>query len=273
MDKLSASEQPLTLDAELTVRIGDTLLANAKRIELLRQIGATENLTRAAKIAGYSYKGAWDTIEQMTQLTGGSLLERHAGGKGGGRTRLTARGKQLLKNFALLQGEHARFIDRLNRIANGLDADYAVQPTIAMKTSARNQFGGIILSMLQGPVNDEVVIMVDGSLMLTALITHESCRELALDIGAKVYALIKASAIALHQAGGIDGEGRRNLFPCTVHAVKTGGTHSEITLVLEGGASLVCTVSNDMTSRMNLRPASAVLCEIEPSSIILAVAT
>ncbi|MBU6292524.1 MAG: LysR family transcriptional regulator, partial [Burkholderiales bacterium] len=93
---------PLALDAELTLRHGDTLLANRKRIELLRQIGLTENLTKAAKIAGYSYKGAWDTIDQMTQLTGDRLLERHAGGKGGGRTQLTERGKQLLKNFDLI---------------------------------------------------------------------------------------------------------------------------------------------------------------------------
>ncbi len=92
---------PLSLHAELTLRVGDELLANAKRIELLRQIGLTENLTLSARIAGFSYKGAWDTIEQMTQLTGGSLLERQAGGKGGGRTRLTERGKQLLKNFML----------------------------------------------------------------------------------------------------------------------------------------------------------------------------
>ncbi|MFM8246487.1 MAG: molybdenum-dependent transcriptional regulator, partial [Burkholderiaceae bacterium] len=66
------------LDAELTLRFGDTLLANAKRMELLRQISLTENLTKSAKIAGYSYKGAWDAIEQMTQLTGSSLLERQA---------------------------------------------------------------------------------------------------------------------------------------------------------------------------------------------------
>jgi len=75
---------PFSVDAELSLRIGETPLANKKRIELLRQIGLTENLTKAAKIAGYSYKGAWDTIEQMTQLTGDRLLERHAGGKGAG---------------------------------------------------------------------------------------------------------------------------------------------------------------------------------------------
>jgi molybdate transport system regulatory protein len=85
------------LNAELTVRVGDELLANSKRIALLRQIDEIENLTKAAKLAGYSYTGAWDSIQQMSELSGGTLLERHAGGKGGGRTKLTERGKQLLK--------------------------------------------------------------------------------------------------------------------------------------------------------------------------------
>ncbi len=49
------STSALTLHAELTLRVGEELLANAKRIELLRQIGLTENLTRAAKMAVYSY--------------------------------------------------------------------------------------------------------------------------------------------------------------------------------------------------------------------------
>ncbi len=273
MEKPRTSEQPLTLEAELTLRVGDTLLANAKRIELLRQIGVTENLTRAAQIAGYSYKGAWDTIEQMTQLTGSSLLERHAGGKGGGRTCLTERGKQLLKNFTLIQGEHARFIARLNRIANGLEADYAAQPAVAMKTSARNQFGGVIVSMLQGPVNDEVVLMLDGGLMLTASITHESVRELALDIGAKVYALVKASSIRLHEAGAMLPSSARNLFACTVGVLTAGESHTEASLSLESGMTWVCTMTNHRAQALNLRPAAALLCEIEPSNVILAVAS
>ena len=171
-----------TLDAELTLCVGDKLLANAKRIELLRQIGQTENLTKSAKIAGYSYKGAWDTIEQMTALTGDKLLERHAGGKGGGKTCLTARGHQLLKNFTLIQSEHSRFIARLNKLANGLEADYAVETEIAMKTSVRNQFAGIIVSILQGPVNDEITLMVNGSLigaLLFWLAVLSSCGSLA----------------------------------------------------------------------------------------------
>ena len=50
-------DEKYKLHAELTVRVGDSMLANTKRIELLRQIEQLGNLTQAAKIAGYSYKG------------------------------------------------------------------------------------------------------------------------------------------------------------------------------------------------------------------------
>ena len=261
-----------TLDAELMLRVGDALLANAKRIELLRQIGLTENLTRSAKIAGYSYKGAWDTIDQMTQLTGSSLLERRAGGKGGGRTKLTERGRQLLDNFLLIQAEHERFIGRLNKLANGLDENYALQTEIAMKTSARNQFAGIVLSILQGPVNDEVMLMVNGNLMLTASITHESGRELGLDIGGKVFALIKASAVLIEPAAGPTMAAGPNRFVGTLHKLITGQQRSEAAIVLDGGTELVCTLDNGVVEQMGLVPGMAVVGSVAASNVILGVA-
>ncbi len=261
----------LTLHAELTLHVGDALLANAKRIELLRQIGITENLTQSARIAGFSYKGAWDTIEQMTQLTGDSLLERRAGGKGGGRTRLTGRGKQLLKNFMLAQAEHARFIARLNQLARGFEADYAQQSGTALKTSARNQFAGIIVSILQGPVNDEVTMLVHGSLMLTASITHGSGRELGLDIGAKVFALAKASWVTLEPLTDI-GTSARNAIVCAVHAVVRGELRSEVTLLTEAGMALVATVPNERADALDLRSGTQVVAMIDPASLIIGVA-
>jgi molybdate transport system regulatory protein len=262
---------PFSVDAELSLRIGDDALANKKRIELLRQIGLTENLTKAAKIAGYSYKGAWDTIEQMTQLTGDRLLERHAGGKGGGRTCLTDRGKQLLKNFDLISAEHARFVQRLNRLANGLEADYALLTDIAMKTSARNQLGAIIVSMLQGPVNDEIGLMVNDRLKLTASITHESCRELQLEIGAKVFALIKASAIEV-TLGEPSTATDVNEFQGTVDVLIRGDRRSELQLVIEEGSRLIVTADNDVLDSMQLRRSMQVRCQVDPSNVILAVA-
>ena len=82
------------LHAELIVRVGDELFANAKRIELLRQIDRLGNLTHAAKVAGYSYKGAWDSIDQMASVSGGTLITRRAGGKGGGRGKVAAAGSR-----------------------------------------------------------------------------------------------------------------------------------------------------------------------------------
>lgn len=262
---------PLALDAELTLRHGDTLLANRKRIELLRQIGLTENLTKAAKIAGYSYKGAWDTIDQMTQLTGDRLLERHAGGKGGGRTQLTERGKQLLKNFDLISAEHARFVHRLNRLANDLEADYARLTDIAMKTSARNQFGAVIVSMLQGPVNDDIGLLVNDKLRLIASITHESCRELQLNIGAKVFALIKASAVELSSPTAATSR-NLNRLRGQIDTLTRGERRAELCITTDEGLPLVVTVDNSVIDSLQLATLSRVDCYIDPSDVILAVA-
>ena len=207
------------LHAELTVRVGDDMFANARRIELLRQIDQLGNLTQAAKQVGYSYKGAWDAIDDMTRLSGGTLIERHAGGKGGGGTHLTERGQQVLRNFSLIQAEHARFIARLDALANGLSNDYVMENDIAMRTSARNQFAGILVSITPGVVNDELSILVNGSQTLIASITHESCRELQLAVGAKVFALIKASAVILDLPNESDTPLAKNALLGTVHMI------------------------------------------------------
>lgn len=257
------------LDAELLIRVGDELLANAKRIELLRQIQQLENLTRAAKLAGYSYKGAWDAIDQMTTLSGGTLIERFAGGKGGGRTQLTERGCQLLENFSLVQDEHRRFISRLNILANGLAGDYASRAEIAMRTSMRNQFAGIIVAIEPGPVNDAIGVRVNGMQTITASITHESCRELQLEMGSKVFALIKASSVEIgHQAA----ESARNHFPATVLSIVRGEQKSELVMKVSEGLALVSTLPNAALEHLALKPGASVTASFEPSSVIIGIA-
>jgi len=266
------TDQAFELHAELTIRVGETPLANAKRIELLRQIDKLHNLTQAAKLAGYSYKGAWDAIDQMASLSGGTLIERHAGGKGGGRTELTARGQQLLRNFTLIEDEHRRFIGRLNKLARGLSNDYALASEIAMKTSARNQFAGIVVSILQGPVNDELGIMVHGSQLVTASITHGSCRELQLDIGSKVFVLVKASSVWLQPAGATMPADRKNSFAGTAHMIVRGEHSSEVAVMLDGGMALVATLPNGDADPIALVAGDAVRAGFDPSSVIIGIA-
>jgi molybdate transport system regulatory protein len=260
------------LHAELTVRVGDDMFANARRIELLRQIDQLGNLTQAAKQVGYSYKGAWDAIDDMTRLSGGTLIERHAGGKGGGGTHLTERGQQVLRNFSLIQAEHARFIARLDALANGLSNDYVMENDIAMRTSARNQFAGILVSITPGVVNDELSILVNGSQTLIASITHESCRELQLAVGAKVFALIKASAVILDLPNESDTPLAKNALLGTVHMITQGEHQSELAVLLESGLTLVTTMSRHDIDRKGLKVDSVVLAVIEPSNVIIGIA-
>jgi molybdate transport system regulatory protein len=263
------------LHAELTVRVGDDMFANARRIELLRQIDQLGNLTQAAKQVGYSYKGAWDAIDDMTRLSGGTLIERHAGGKGGGGTHLTERGQQVLRNFSLIQAEHARFIARLDALANGLSNDYAMENDIAMRTSARNQFAGILVSITPGAVNDELGILVNGSQTLIASITHESCRDLQLAVGTKVFALIKASAVMLRVPDNADAghvARPKNAFISKVHAIVPGEHQSELAVLLDSGLTMITTMSNQALDAMGVQTDSVVLATIEPSNIIIGIA-
>ena len=258
-----------SLDAELQIRVGDELLANAKRIELLRQIQQLENLTKASKLAGYSYKGAWDAIDQMATLSGGELIERFAGGKGGGRTKLTERGRQLLQNVTLVQDEHRRFIDRLNSLANGLAGDYASRADTAMKTSVRNQFAGIIVSIAEGPANAEIGVVVNGMQIITASITHESCRELKLQVGSKVFALIKASSVLLSAKAPTHS---RNCFTSRVLAVTQGEQRSEVVVEVAEALALVSTIANADIDLLGLDVGKPVIASFAPSSVIIGIA-
>ena len=87
-----------------------------------------------------SYKAAWDAVDAMNNLAGEPLVERVSGGKGGGGTRLTRRGAQLVENFKLIEREHRHFIEQLSRQAEGIADDFLLLRRINMKTSARNQF-------------------------------------------------------------------------------------------------------------------------------------
>ena len=81
----TADEQPLEVMAHLWLSVDGHNVAGPKRLLLLAAIAEHGSLTAAAKAAGLSYKGAWDAIEQMSNLAGEALVVRVVGGKGGGR--------------------------------------------------------------------------------------------------------------------------------------------------------------------------------------------
>jgi len=270
----SQPSQPFTpaIEAELRLSLHGQDLAGTRHLALLAEIERQGSLTQAAKVVGFSYKGAWNAIEHMSNLAGEPLLERMAGGKGGGFTRLTARGAQLVRNFGLIQQEHARFLTRLNAQASGLSEDYALMGGIAMKTSARNQFAGTISALRVGAVNDELELAIIGGQTLVATVTRESSRELGLVVGAKAFALIKASAIILMTQSDDVRLSARNQLKGQVLRLTEGAVNSEVILALPGGGTVAAIVTQSSAQSLGLSVGSEATAIFKASSVIIGVA-
>ena len=66
-----------------------------------------------------------------------------------------------------------------------------------MKLSARNVLKGKVKSVMEGSVNDEVVVELPGGQEVVAVITKTSAKHLGLSKGVDVLAVIKASSVIL----------------------------------------------------------------------------
>lgn len=84
------------------------------RIELLEQIDKCGSMNQAAKSMGMSYKKAWKLIQELNAMYDEPLVEKEVGGKSGGGSIVTARGKKLIMDFKRIESELALFLDKLS---------------------------------------------------------------------------------------------------------------------------------------------------------------
>ena len=262
----------LEVAADLWLSLGGQNIASARRLALLAAIAREGSITQAAKAAGLSYKGAWDAIEQMSNLAGEALVTRTVGGKGGGQTLLTARGQRLVDNFADIQREHARFMERLNQHARGFREDFALVENAAMKTSARNQFAGSVEAVRHGAVNDEVILKVIGEQRIVATITCDSRESLGLEVGARAIALVKSSSIIIMRPDPATRLSARNQLAGVVSRLVPGAVNCEVVLDLSGGGSIAAIVSNGGVESLELTVGVPAVAVFKASSVILGVA-
>ena len=177
-----------------------------------------------------------------------------------------------MRNFEFIRQEHARFVERLNRQAHGLARDYALMESIAMKTSARNQFAGRVHAVRAGAINDAIELEVIGGLRIVATITRDSRNELGLAVGAKAFALVKASSIMLMTDGGDVRLSARNQLAGHVSRLVPGAVNTEVVLELPGGGSVAAVITNEGAKALGLVEGSAATAVFKASSVILGVA-
>lgn len=71
--------------------------------ELLRLVDETGSLHMAAARMEMSYSKAWKMVKSTERELGFPVLERQAGGAGGGYSRLTERGRVFLERYSAFQ--------------------------------------------------------------------------------------------------------------------------------------------------------------------------
>jgi molybdate transport system regulatory protein len=261
----------IELQGSVWMSVDGANLGGEGRIALLAKIGECGSITQAAKAINMSYKAAWDAIDKMNNLAGEPLVERISGGKGGGGTRLTQRGQQLVTNFGLIERAHRQFVEQLSTQANDINDDFLLVRRMALKTSARNQFVGKIKQIKHGAINDEVELEVAGGQKIVAIVTHDSTIELGLSIGAEAFALVKASSIIL-VTGNEDAKfSARNQLHGTVSRLTPGAVNCEVVIDISKGGSIAAVITNQSSSNLGLAVGVQATALFKASSVILGV--
>ncbi|MGY4534331.1 molybdate transport system regulatory protein [Pseudomonas sp. TE3786] len=258
----------MKLEGQFWITHNGNDVAGEGRIALLRAIESTGSISQAAKAVGISYKFAWDSIDAMNGASGSPLVQRSAGGKGGGGTRLTDAGHALIAAYQRYQQEHGLFLQRLGDDA-GVSTLLEFMERLRMKTSARNQLFGTVLAIHNGEVNDQVEFQLNTGDRLTASITHDSTARLELKPGAALYALIKASWVQLVAVDYRSDETSDNLLRGAVRQITRGSAETEIAMELTGGTTLVAVLSNAQADRLELTIDKPVAALVKAAHMIL----
>jgi molybdate transport system regulatory protein len=191
------------------------------------------------------------------------------GGKGGGGTKLTERGRRLVDAFAALEDVHRRFFEQFETLANESAADIKLIRSLMFRTSARNQLAGRVVNIHFGVVNDTVELELPGGECVTANLTSESTHDLGLQIGSEVIALIKSSSVLI----ALPDEGlklsARNQFPGIVSEVTMGAVNAEVSIRLQGGNVMTSIVTVESVRALGLAEGVAVVAVVKASSVIL----
>ena len=81
-------------------------------LELLKRVEKTNSLHEAAHQMNMSYSKAWKLFQTMEKKLGFSLLDKKIGGRSGGGSQVTPKGKELMKRYERFEKDARRAVDR-----------------------------------------------------------------------------------------------------------------------------------------------------------------
>ena len=187
----------MEITSPLTFEISGEPFLLEKRIRLLHAIREHGSISKAAKAVPMSYKSAWEAVDAMNALSPEPIVYRETGGKDGGGTTVTAYGRQLLENYAILKEEHSRFLRRLSELTDIQSGAFRTIGRLGLQISARNQIQAVVTAVEAGEVNAKVYLKLKSGQMLVSVITEEAAEDLNIARGEVVTAICKSSNVTI----------------------------------------------------------------------------
>ncbi len=257
------------IDTLLALRSEGRLLVGRERIALLEAVAKYGSITKAAEIAGFSYKTAWDSVNAINNLLPRPAFLTKTGGSTGGGAAITEEGLRLIAAFRKLE-------EKLGRISTviaeeGLEhAEDMLFWGVAMRLSARNAFHCKIVEIKPARVNVEVKLEVSPGVFIFALVTNRSLTELDLTAGRNVVALVNSTSVMLASTNEAMRISARNRIKGKVVDRVDGGVDCEITLDIGHGKTIDAVITQQGADDVGVDVGTEVFAIFKTSHVILA---
>lgn len=237
------------------------------RIEILKNIDRYGSLSKAAKAMNMSYKAAWDSLNEMKNLSNEELIISSTGGKKGGGSRLTKRAKEYIKMYDLLYASEQEFLKTIESHIDNFSALQAFLHRSSLRTSARNQLFGKVKRVEKSAINSKISILIHDSLEIYSSITNKSVKDLGIEENKSVYVLIKAPWINISR----EKKDSENEILCTIKKIETEGSLVELTLHINPVISITSVMQAKKFHALSVTKNDHIIASFKPSDTIIGV--
>ncbi|MGB5965036.1 MAG: TOBE domain-containing protein [Sulfurimonadaceae bacterium] len=238
------------------------------RIELLEQIDEHGSISAAAKAMKMSYKAAWDAVNEMNNLSDAPIVQRETGGKGGGGTVLTDKGRSTIALYKELETIQQHFWASLENVSSDATLLEQFAKRMTLRTSARNQLLGSVTSIQTSALGADVALQLSGGEEVHVFITRRSLEEMSIQSGMNLFVILKSSWIRLCSE---KEEGGANSLLCHLDEVLSDTEAVEVTASLQGGNTLTVSIKPHMFEALGLKEGDTAWACFEPSNALLAI--
>lgn len=260
---------PGKIDTLLALRSNGRLLIGRERITLLEAVIEHGSITKAAEIAGFSYKTAWDAVNAINNLLPRPAFITHTGGPRGGGAEATEEGRRLIHAFRLLE-------EKLGKITNAIVEDGLPNDEdllfwgLAMKLSVSNAFHSKIVEIMRNSISAEILLSIGQNCEIMSDMSIATANELLLTVGKSAVALINSASITLFRGDDVPKNSASNKVAGNVMSWTEGENDTEIMVDIGDTKTLLAKIPKEAARELRLEPGSKVWATFSASQVILA---